>query len=72
MPPDKGIQAPDEFALRFPRLLRRAEVASMLRVSDRTLRKLLKHKMLTGVRIGGSFRYHADDVRKLLQDGWQA
>lgn len=56
--------------IRVPRLLRRSEVAEILRISDRTLRKLLRSGLLPGIRIGASFRYRADDVARLIQVGW--
>ena len=59
-----------EATLRIPRLLRRAEVASLLGVSDRTLRKLHKAGMLKALRIGGSYRYHPEDIIRLTREGW--
>ncbi len=53
---------PDE----LPRLLTSAEVAATFRCTERTLRRWAAAGRLVPVRIGGTLRFHADDVRTLL------
>ncbi|MEO7556702.1 MAG: helix-turn-helix domain-containing protein [Acidimicrobiales bacterium] len=50
------------------RLLTVAEVASLLRVSNMTVYRLLKAGELPSVRIGKSFRVREDDLDAYLAD----
>ncbi len=49
------------------RLLRRREVAELLGVSVRTVNRLAERGELEVVRIGRGARFHADDVRALIE-----
>lgn len=49
-------------------LLKIREVATRLRVSDSTVRRLLKAGTLHGVAVGGSYRIPAEDLDRYLSD----
>ena len=50
----------------FPDLLTTEEVASVLRVSERTVRRWGKDQVLDRVKVGGTVRYTRDSVRKAM------
>ena len=56
---DVGISIPE-------RLLNAGEVADLLHISDRTLRKMVAEEELTSFKIRGSVRFSPDAVRTLL------
>ena len=47
-----------------------AEVASMMRVSKMTVYRLVHNGELPAVRVGRSFRVHANAVHKLLETSY--
>jgi excisionase family DNA binding protein len=53
----------------LPRLLTVEDVADVLGVNARTVRRLVARGDLTRIRIGGSVRYDPRDVRALIQRG---
>ena len=55
---------------REPLLLSAAELATTLRLSKRTLWRLLAAKILIPpIRVGGSVRWRISDVRRWIDDG---
>ena len=51
----------------YQKLLTTAEVALSLRVSTRTVRMWALLAKLTGVRVGGQWRFHAADIEKFAR-----
>jgi excisionase family DNA binding protein len=55
-------------AKREPELLTPAEVAAMFRVDPKTVTRWAKAGKLSSIRtLGGHRRYHADEIRALLE-----
>ncbi len=55
---------------REPLLLSAAELATTLRLSKRTLWRLLAaKKLIPPIRVGGSVRWRISDVRRWIDDG---
>ena len=55
---------------REPLLLSAAELATTLRLSKRTLWRLLAaKKLIAPIRVGGSVRWRISDVRRWIDDG---
>jgi excisionase family DNA binding protein len=65
-------EAPVDCAPPLPDLLTPAEVCAMFSVSRRTLPRWERAGILPAVRIGGTVRYRAEDVRALLQKQFEA
>ena len=56
-------------AQRNPELLTPAEVAAMFRVDPKTVTRWAQSGKLTSIRtLGGHRRYHADEIRRLLNE----
>lgn len=50
----------------FPPLVTTREAATILRVDNETVRRLLVQKKLPGIKIGGSWRIKRDDLFAIL------
>lgn len=71
-PPNRTPLLPDrtpQLDYRLAPLLRVDDVAAILQIDPRTVRRLAAKGQLTPVRIGGSVRFTADDVQALVDAG---
>jgi len=51
----------------FRKLLVLKEVADVLRISPRSVQRLVKDQNLRALRVGGSLRFHQDDLERFIE-----
>ncbi len=53
----------------MPELWKRADVCALLRVSEKTLRRLIHAGRLPVVKLAGTDRFRPADIRRLINEG---